>query len=71
MKKHKKTITINPKYLDNIPSPKSSSEVRQRVNHKIEKKENDSKTYSDLSFKQDTGIHKIIHYLEIKSKSED
>ena len=71
MKKHKRTITLNHKYLDNIRHAKSSSQAVQRVREKNEEKVDFSKIYNDLSFKQDIGIHKIIHYLEKENKPKD
>ena len=71
MKKHKKKVTLNPKYLAKITSTKLDSQVRQRAKRKLENKEDFSKTYSDLMFKRDIGIHNIIRYLEKESKPED
>ena len=71
MKKNNKPPVINPKYLANITSAKSSSQVKQRTKKKLENKEDFSKTYRDLMFKRDIGIHNIIRYLENESKPED
>ena len=71
MKKDNKPHTINPKYLENLRHTKSSSKTTQRVKQKNENKEDFSKTYRDLMFKKDIGIHKIINYLEKESIPED